>query len=63
MTISAASILANPKTSGQVSALLTPYAPSAAPAPAPKTTPVWVPWAIGAAIGGGILYLLVRGDS
>jgi len=36
-----------------------PYA-AQSPEPTPAPTPSWVPWAIGAAVGGGVLYLLLR---
>jgi len=42
----------------QVPPSLSPSYPSS-PTPTP-VTPAWVPWAIGAAVGGGILYLLLR---
>lgn len=49
--------------SGQLTTLLAPAStmiPTTAQPTPVATTPAWVPWAIGAAIGGGVLFLLLR---
>jgi hypothetical protein len=47
-------------TSAAAAAISNPYTPlpTATPAAAPSNT--WLPWALGAALGGVALYLLVR---
>ncbi len=52
--------ISQPIKPGQIQTLFAPpVATTTTPTPTNTTAP-WVPWAIGAVIGGGVLFLLLR---